>query len=147
MPERSTKMNCSQDMGSGSATWGGFFDSCCPFSTPLSPTKYVDNSLHASLSASRYFASGWIDRERKGEQKNPHVSRQRSCLSKPLCSHCLLCSAFAACLLTSASRCRGGCTGFSFFYFPPRIQAATRGFGLCRSVGCITRGHQAGVKI
>lgn len=47
---------------------GFFFDSCCPFSTPLSPKKYVD-SLHAYLGASRYFASGWIDRERKREQE------------------------------------------------------------------------------
>lgn len=52
-------------MGGGG---GIFFDSCCPFSTPLSPKKYVD-SLYASLRASRYFASGWIDRERKREQK------------------------------------------------------------------------------
>lgn len=132
-------MNCSQGMGSGSATWGRgfFFDSCCPFSTPLSP-KSTWIAYTRPLGLVDILQRGWIDRERKREQEKtspPHVSRQRSCSSKPLCSHCLLCSAFAACLLTSASRCRGGCTGFYFFYFPPRIQAATRGFGLCRSVG------------
>lgn len=32
------------------------------------------DSLHASLSASKYFASGWIDRERKRKQKKNPMS-------------------------------------------------------------------------
>lgn len=114
-------------MGRESATWGFFFDSCCPFATPLSQKKYVD-SLHASLSASRYFASGWSDREKKRVQKKPPCLPSTLMFKQALMQSLLALQCF--CSLSAYFRLAlpGWLYRLFFLLFPPSYSSSNKGF-------------------